>query len=381
VVVATAAATAAAAAAMSGAAFAHGAAPGPRDQLVAAVDANLRAHPKIPGEAVSVRAPGLDLAAARGLADVAAGIPLGVETPFRIASVTKTFVAATALRLVEDGAISLDAPVARHLSPETVVLLAADGYDPERITVHQLLDHTAGLFDYASTAAYDAVNTTDPGHRWTPEEQLRFATDHGDPLAAPGDEYHYSDTGYVLLGEILERVTGEPLATAVRTTIGFDRLGLDHTFWEILEPAPSGEPARAHQYYDRSFDNIGLDASHDLYGGGGLVSTVADVTRFFRALFDGRVFTRTETLDTMRTISAPGRADGAALGLFRYRIAGTECWGHPGYWGTVAYACPALGLAFTIETNQANEAALDTTTVEHTVVRLARAAAAHRRRA
>jgi D-alanyl-D-alanine carboxypeptidase len=351
---------------------AHAAGATPKQRLAAAVEADLRAHPEIPGEAVSVRAPGLAVAVARGDADVATRTPLTVDTPFRIASVTKTFVAAAVLRLAEAGAIELDAPVARALSPDTVALLAGDGYRPDRITVRQLLDHTSGLFDYATTTAYDDRNTTDPTHRWTRDEQVRFAMDHGAPLAAPGVSFHYSDTGYVLLGEILERATGTDLASALRRTIGFDRLGLDHTYWEILESPPPGEPARAHQYYDRTYDNIGLDASHDLYGGGGLVSTVGDVTRFFAALFDGRVFTRAGTLDTMRTVSRPGRADGAALGLFRYEIAGEECWGHPGYWGTVAYACPDLDLAFTIETNQANDAAIDTTTMERTVVRLTR---------
>jgi D-alanyl-D-alanine carboxypeptidase len=349
-----------------------GAGPDPHRRLVDAITRDLRVHPAVPGEAVSVRAPGLDVAAARGDADVAAGTPLRVDTPFRIASVTKTFVAVAVLRLVEQGDLALTAPIARVLSPASTGTLVEGGYRPDRITVRELLDHTSGLYDYAASDAYDEINTQDPGRHWTRAEQLAFAMDRGHPLAAPGRAYHYADTNYVLLGEILERVTGQPMAAAVRTEIGFGRLGLDHTFWEGLEPTPAGTGARAHQYYGTTFDNIALDASSDLYGGGGLVSTVGDVSRFFRALFDGRVFRHDRTLDEMLTVSKPGRHDGAALGIFETTIAGERCWGHPGYWGTEAYACPDLSLAFALTTNQANEADLDTTAVERTIIDLAR---------
>jgi len=332
----------------------------------------------MPGEAVDARAPGLALAVAAGYADVATKRPLTVDTPFRIASVTKTFVAATALKLAEQGRLDLDAPIDTLLSPRTAAILAADRYPIDRITVRQLLGHTAGLFDYASSAAYDARTAADPSHLWTREEQVRLAVDHGEPLAPPGAKFHYSDTGYVLLGEIIERSTSVDIGTAVRTVLDFDTLGLADTWWEALEAAPPGLPPLAHQYDGREFDGATLHPSYDLYGGGGLVSTVGDVTTFFRALFDGDVFADPATLETMRTVSRPGRAEGGALGLFRYRIAGVPCWGHPGFWGTVAYACPDRDLAFTIATNQADESSIDTTRLERAVVREARRAAGSR---
>ena len=178
---------------------------------------------------------------------------------------------------------------------------------PDRITVRELLNHTSGLFDYAASAAYDTLNTRAPGRVWTPQEQVQFAMDHGHPLAAPGRRYHYADTNYVLLGEIIERTSGQSLAPAVRSLDGFDRLGLHATAWERLEPPPPGQPPRGDQYYDTTFDNIRLDASSDLFGGGGLVSTVGDLSRFFQALFAGQVFAHPSTLDAMTTI-APGGA-------------------------------------------------------------------------
>ena len=293
-----------------------------RRRVVAAIEADLAANPGVPGEVVAVRAPGLDVVVGAGLADVASGTPLEGDTPFRIASVTKTFVAASVLRLVEQRRVRLDAPITRYLSPASIALLRTGGYRPRTITVRQLLRHTAGLFDYAATDEYDEINTTDPGHRWTRDEQLRFAMTHGEPVAQPGAQYHYSDTGYVLLGEILERVTGKSLPEAVRRLIGFHRLKLDHTYWEILEPTPAEAAPRAHQYYD-DFDNSTLDASHDLYGGGGLVSTVADVTRFYRALFHGKIFHGGRTLREMTRVArgraAGRRGDGHLHGRRRWR--------------------------------------------------------------
>jgi D-alanyl-D-alanine carboxypeptidase len=250
-------------------------------------------------------------------------------------------------------------------------MLRAGGYRPEDITVRQLLQHTSGLFDYASSPAYDDVNVADPGHRWTRAEQVQFAMDHGAPLAPPGREYHYSDTGYVLLGEIVEQVTRRSLPDAVRRLVGFRRLGLRHTWWETLEPAPAGSRPRAHQYYGDEFDNITLDASHDLYGGGGLVSTVADVTRFYRALFHGRILPE-EMVRTMIRPSAPGRAVGAGMGIFRVDVAGERCFGHPGYWGTEAVHCPGLDLTYTRTTNQADDSDFVSGPLERVLADLAR---------
>jgi D-alanyl-D-alanine carboxypeptidase len=341
-----------------------------RRRLAAALTRDLERNPTVPGEAVAVRAPGLDVTAAAGLADVEGGRPLHAETPFRIASVTKTFVAVAVLRLVEQHRVRLDAPVTAYLAPETIAMLRGGGYRPEEITVRQLLDHTSGLFDYAATKAYDDVNVADPGHRWTRAEQVRFAMEHGRPRAAPGRKYHYADTGYVLLGELLERATRRPLPSAVRDLVGFRRLGLDHTYWESLEPAPAGAPPLAHQYYGDEFDNATLDASHDLYGGGGLVSTVADVTRFYRALFHGRILDE-HTLRTMVEPSRAGRAAGAGMGIFRIDVDGRECFSHAGYWGTEAVHCPALDLTYTRTTNQADDSELVSGPLERVVAGLA----------
>ncbi|HEY0116993.1 MAG TPA: serine hydrolase domain-containing protein, partial [Allosphingosinicella sp.] len=104
--------------------------------------------------AVYVTDPGESYGAAAGLADPAAGRPLTVETPLRIASNTKTFVAATILRLWEQRRIDLDAPIAPLLTPSLEAILRADGYATDRITVRHLLSHSGGLYDHGGDPRY-----------------------------------------------------------------------------------------------------------------------------------------------------------------------------------------------------------------------------------
>ena len=251
--------------------------------------------------------------------------------------------AAATLRLAEQGRLGLDDPIADHLAPATLELLRRGGYDPDAIHVRDLLMHTSGLYDYASDPKFVEYVLTHGRHHWTRTEQVRFAITHGKPYAAPGKEFHYSDTGYVLLGEIIERTTGRPLASAFRRLLGFDKLGLSHTYLESLEAQPQAAHPRAHQYYQR-IDATAFDPSFDLYGGGGLVSTVDDLARFYRALLHGSVFEKSATLRTMLGKPNPRRVADLGMGIFSNRIggrSGEDCWAHSGFWGTTVIHCPA----------------------------------------
>jgi D-alanyl-D-alanine carboxypeptidase len=310
----------------------------------------LARFPELPGEIVLVDAPGVHQVVAQG--DAAPGEPLTAEHDFRIASVTKTFVAATVLRLVEQGELGLDDPIDEHLQRHFVDLLVDDGYDPAAITVGMLLDHTSGIADYAHTSDYTAVAYADLDRRWTPEEQVRFAMDHEAPLGDPGTTFAQSDTGYVLAGQIVQSVTGLGLAQAVRTTLDLDGLGLTHTFWESLEPAPKPEPPRFHNLFG-TLDTWQQHPSVDLWGGGGLVSTAEDLARFYGALFGGEVFDDPATLDRMTTVAPVSGQSRAALGLFRVAAAGVTCFEHGGFYGTIAFHCPSVDLTIVREVGQA----------------------------
>jgi D-alanyl-D-alanine carboxypeptidase len=353
------------------------AAPAPAAPTVAPLPARLdqllkrfaRAHPSFPGVALAVRTPTLTWAGAAGVADRVARRTLTPSAGFRIASVTKTFTAAAILRLAEDGKLSLDDPIAQHLSPATVATLRRGGYDVDRIRVRYLLQHTSGLYDYAEDPAYQTFVVSHPRHRWTRAEQVRFAMNHGKPLARPGTTFHYADTGYVLLGEMLERLTGHSLAAAYRTLLHFNQLGLAHTYLETLEPTPPRVKSRAHQYLGTT-DTAGFDPSFDLYGGGGLVSTVNDLTRFYRALLDGHVFAKPTTLHTMLGNPRSPGISGLGMGIFAESIGQETCWHHDGFWGTTVVHCPGSNVTIAITVNQAASFDAATQQLEAQVLRL-----------
>ncbi len=332
------------------------------EQLQAIADRDVETWPAMPARLVHVLAPsrGIEVEVTAGVADRATSARLAPGSRFRIASVTKSFVGAAALRLVERDDVALDDPLDELVSVASLEVLRDGGYDTAAITLRHLMSHTSGLYDFAASAydssitdGYDQAIAADPTHRWTRLEQLRFAMDHGAPYGAAGEVYGYADTNANLVGEMLELRTGTDMGAALRSLVGYDRLGLTHTYLESIETEPSDLPPLSHQY-ERDVDVAGIDPSVDLFGGGGLMSTCADLARFYRGLFAGDVFARPETLTTMtmrsegvpRTPEAGIEDDPAdsALFLFRSQIGGHDWWGHDGWWGTTAFTCPELDL-------------------------------------
>ncbi len=345
-------------------------APGdPSRELQALIDSVVASDEAIPGVALAVISPrlGIDWEGAAGLADPDAGTPMTPANPVRIASNTKTYTAAASLRLVEDGRLDLDSPIADHLPAELTDLLMIDGYDPSSITVRHLLTHTAGLDDHGAEEYTEAI-LADPRRHWTPADQIEGLVEWGDKLAEPGEVYAYSDSGYVLLGQIIEHTTGRNLGEAVRQLVGLDGLGLGSTWWEILEPAPKGVGDRAHQFLG-DLDVWAFVPTFDLYGGGGIATTVGDLARFFDAVVRGRVFRDPATLDLMlSTLSDLQPATGASeralppgayrMGLWTTEIGGRAAYRHTGFWGTSAVHVPELDLtiASTVNQNQCGDA-------------------------
>ena len=145
--------------------------------------------------------------------DPASG-PVDPDVPWNIGSATKTFVAVVVLQLADEGRIDLDAGIDGYL-PD---LPAAD-----RITPRQLLNHTSGLGEYLDQPA--VVN--DPLRQWTPAELIAVAEAAG-RVGEPGGPHRYSNTNYIVLGEIIEQVTGNPWADEVQARIA-EPLGMTHT--------------------------------------------------------------------------------------------------------------------------------------------------------
>lgn len=331
-----------------------------RTQAAARLDALVRQaaqDPEVPSVMAMVVAPSIDLhwSASLGGPRAAANPPPGVQAPFRIASVTKVFVAAAVLRLVESGLLRLESPVADHLSPDHAAMLAAARHDPRRITLDHLLTHTSGLPDHASAPAYVQAVLADPRRRWSRTEQLALALElQPGGEEGPGQHFHYSDTGYVLLGEAIERATSQPLGVAVRRLLDYDRLGLHRTWWEDDEPPPAGTGTLAPQWLGAQ-EATGFDASFDRYGGGGIVSTVGDLVRFARALFGQALFERPGTLAAGCLVLPCARE---AVTRLHSRLAAVvpmgpaQAWGHLGFWGCGVAHCPSLDLTVAATVNQ-----------------------------
>ncbi|MSR01534.1 MAG: class A beta-lactamase-related serine hydrolase [Gemmatimonadetes bacterium] len=315
---------------------------GPRLQHFA--DSLVAARPKLPGLILYVKdgRSGRQWRIASGWSDTARRVRLDPGQPLRIASNTKTYVAAAVLRLVERGTLQLSDPLSRHLPADLNAMLVGDGYATDRMTIEQVLSHRSGLNEHPAVASYAAVALAAPKKRWTREEQVRWLVDSLQPVGEPGERYRYSDTGYILLGAILERYTGKNVGVAVRELVDFKKLGLVRTWFETLEPEPNGAGPRVHQYIG-GFDSYELDPSFDLYGGGGIDAPLDEMGGFLEELLSGRVFARPATLETMLKARSPDRG-GYGLGIFQVDTLGHHGYGHAGFWGTVGYYFPASRL-------------------------------------
>ncbi len=253
---------------------------------------------------------------------------VGYERPIRprdrarVASNTKMFVATTVLQLVGEGRVSLSAPIEDYLPG----LVDGNGYDGTKITVHQLLQHTSGVADYVEDVLADP---SAGDHTWQPADLVALGLKHP-PLFAPGQGWSYSNTGYIVLGMLIEKVTGHSVRDEITNRI-IRPLGLTETSY----PAAGDKQIRGphvHGYFafpgQPVTDFTELEPS--LPGSAAaLISTGPDLTKFVRALLSGRLL-RPSLLAEMRdTVPADGGDYG--LGLRRYSLpCGGEAWGHAG---------------------------------------------------
>lgn len=212
---------------------------------------------------------------AAGLANRETEQPVQPDDRFRIASVSKTFVATVVLQLVQEGVLGLDDSVEQWL-PGVVP-------NGANITVRQLLSHTSGLYDYLDYHFEQLYFGEEPLRVWRPAEMVGYGVSK-DTYFAPGEpgKWKYSNTNYILLGMIVEQASGESLAHELRTRI-FEPLGLNNTFLEDYEEIPAG--------FVRGY--IGDDdytyASLCAWAAGGIVSNAEDVATFAQALFAGEL--------------------------------------------------------------------------------------------
>lgn len=265
--------------------------------------------PGEPGAAVRVSKAGVVvLKKGYGLADVERKVPATPDTVFRLASVTKAFTGTAVLMLVERGAIALDDPVTKHLPSSPPAW--------RDVTVRHLLSHTSGLPNYL-----DRPNSMEWAAREYTVQQLIDSFKDWPVVFAPGDRSAYSNSNYVLLGAIVEKVSGLTFDRFVETSI-FAPLGMTATSCaasvkDLSRLATAYEPARrADDQLDWSRLLVARPYTmSSVYAAGGCVSSVRDLARFHDALVGGRLIgaaavARSLAPAALRTGVAPGMSEG-----------------------------------------------------------------------
>jgi D-alanyl-D-alanine carboxypeptidase len=266
------------------------------------LDSVYQENPDLLGIMVHIEAPNKNLSwsGAVGLSNKNDTVSIDPDQPVLLASTTKTYVSAAILRLVEQNKISLDSSVDTLISAKSRKALSDDGYDLSKIQIKHLLSHTSGIYDYTNSKTFNEKIEFQPDYRWTRDEQIKLAADEGDPVAEPEKVHKYCDTNYLLLTEIIEKLTGKVFYIAMRELLKYEELKLSSTWFYTLENTPVHLKPFITQYSgycatDRE------DPSFDLFGGGGIATTTRDLALFTQYLFTGELFDHSETIDLIYT--------------------------------------------------------------------------------
>lgn len=284
---------------------------------------------------------------------------LHANEPALIASSIKTYVSAAILRLQEDKKLTIEDPIANHLTNKTTTLFTNDGYNFKQIKIKHLLSHTSGIDDYVNEGYLDFINKNQK-HRWTRDEQMKLAIKVGNPLGQPQDVFKYADVNYLLATEIIEQKTGKPFYKAIRELLKYKELGFENTWFPTLEVQPEGAANLVHQYWnekeygnmklDFSWDSYEHDISWDLFGGGGIATNMKELAQFSYHLFNNNIIKNEQVLKLITT-NVPIRNNQPntyRLGLSDATIKGLQSLGHGGFWGTNVFYIPQLDASIAV---------------------------------
>ncbi|MFL5944897.1 MAG: serine hydrolase domain-containing protein [Gaiellaceae bacterium] len=245
-----------------------------------------------PGAIVYLRTPTGTRAGVAGYADRDAHVSMRAADRYRIASLTKAFVSVLVLQLEAEAKLDIDDAV-ETWRPGVVPNGGA-------ISLRRLMNHTSGLFDYTADETFGKQLLAAPGRTWTPQELLALGFAHA-PLFAPGTNWTYSNTNYVVLGLLVEKLTGKPLAQALQERI-FTPLNLASTSFPSTITL---EPDFVHGYF-QSNDVTPLLGPTWAWAAGGIVSNARDVTTFYRALLTGRLIPSAQLRELERPADVAG---------------------------------------------------------------------------
>jgi D-alanyl-D-alanine carboxypeptidase len=303
----------------------------------------------VPGVLAEVRTGGRTLRGTSGVANLSSRTPVNPSGFFRVGSVTKTFTSVVTLQLAAEHRLSLNDTVGRWLPG----VVHGHGNDGSKITIRELLQHTSGLHNYTndlqaritSPQAYRKLEF----HQFSRTDLLKIALSHR-PNFAPGKGWSYSNTNYILLGMIIEKVTHHSWADEVTRRI-IKPLGLHHTYAPGNRTRLPRPHATGYLIFSKTVRvNTTAENMSWARSAGELISTAADQTRFWGALGRGELLRPAQLREMHTTVAAKG-GDSASvpgsrygLGIFSVPLScGGHYWSHegdvPGY-NTVGAVSP-----------------------------------------
>lgn len=268
---------------------------------------------------------------ASGKADLYNNVDMQPCNRSRVGSTVKMFTAATVLKLAEEGKLSLDDPIADYLSGDVIEKLE----NADRATIRQLLQHSSGIYNYIQNLTFQTASTNDLIREWQAKDLLEYAYGKA-AYFEPGADVRYSNTGYILLGMLIETVEGKPFYKVFEEKL-FEPLGLSATSFAAENPVP---PGIVRGYIDL-YSNLQVVESTYFSGwdyytaDGGLISNPYELHVFFRALMSGQIINE-QSLSELLSWKRPLESDPDffpieyGLGIFKIETAKGTAYIHSG---------------------------------------------------
>jgi D-alanyl-D-alanine carboxypeptidase len=284
-----------------------------------------------------------------GKANTQTGDLMNPGDGFRIASITKTFTGTLVLQLIDEGRLTLDDTIDKYVSGIP---------DGDKITMRMLLNHTSGLFDCDNAPGLDETILADPLKQWTPQEMVDLGIKYP-PYFPPGQGYHYSNTDSILLGMVIEKVTGKKVEALFKTRM-FDKLGLNNTYFPTGPNMPS---PHAHGYFEvdgKMKDVTVMNMSWD-WTAGAVISNLNDLKTWVKELGEPKLISERMQKERLKIVGVKQGSGGVTTGYGLHISKVNEYLGHTGAdygWTSLAYRWPEKGVTVVILMNTLDEKTL-----------------------
>ncbi|MCY7484504.1 serine hydrolase domain-containing protein [Paenibacillus alvei] len=281
---------------------------------------------EVPGVLAQVVKEGKVWSYGAGQASIHSDRKMDPEFHFRIGSITKTFVATVMLQLAEEKKLSLDDSVEKWLPG----VVQGNGYNGNNITIRQLLNHTSGIASYTTEDFAKRTVVENPYRTYSADELIRLGLEQK-PLFEPGKGWSYSNTGYVLAGAIIQKVTGKTYSNNIEERI-IHKLGLKGTSVAGAQSSLPDPHARGYvELEDKQYIDITEMNPSWANAAGDMISTVKDLNVFFSALLGGKLLSQESLAQMLDGVETPlGRPYGLGIVELTKRADGGSVWGHSG---------------------------------------------------